>query len=78
MGKTSCGIFLDLNKAFDTVNHAILIKKLEYYGVRGIPNNWFSSYFSKRQQTVTVNNTTSNPATMSFVSAVNQVHSYPS
>ena len=58
-------IFLDFSKAFDTVNHAILIRKLGYYGIRGIASSWFSSYLNNRQQTVTVNNTTSAPATIS-------------
>ena len=40
------GIFIDFQKAFDTVNHNILIRKLDHYGIRGCVNNWFLSYLS--------------------------------
>ena len=51
-------IFLDFAKAFDTVNHDILIKKLEYYGIRGKPLNWLS-YLSNRKQAVKIGQTLS-------------------
>ena len=50
-GHFGCGIFMDLKKTFDTVNHSVLLKK-HYYGVRGIPLQSFDSYLAKRQQYV--------------------------
>ena len=44
------GIFLDLQKAFDTVNHDTLLYKLHNYGIRGVVYQWFKSYLSKRQE----------------------------
>ena len=43
--KSTVGVFIVLKKAFDTVDHNILVKKLEYYGIRGIANKWVCSYF---------------------------------
>ena len=50
----SCCILLDFAKAGDTVDHEILLRKLEYYGIRGTALNWFKSYICTRSQCVSI------------------------
>ena len=49
------GVFIDLSKAFDTVNHTILLKKLKYYGITGQCHKWFCSYLEERKQFIEIN-----------------------
>ena len=58
-GKYTGLIFIDLKKAFDTVNHDILLKKLEEYGISGLELDWFTSYLHERKQFCKVNSTSS-------------------
>jgi len=59
-GQVAVGVFVDLQKAFDTVDHKILCHKLNHYGIRGLANRWFSTYLSSRYQFVSVANSKSN------------------
>ena len=59
-GESVINVYLDLSKAFDTIDHAILLQTLEFYGIRGIPLKLFQSYLSYRKQYVQYNDILSN------------------
>ena len=65
-GNFACGVFIDLQKAFDTVNRNILLSKLNHYGIRGVVFNWFKSYLSDRTQYATINNERSEIQTITY------------
>ena len=52
-------VFVDLEKAFDTIDHYILLQKGERYGIRGVANEWFSSYLKNTAQFVSIGNVSS-------------------
>ena len=57
--KSTIGVFIDLKKAFDTIDHTLLLEKLRHYGVRGVANDWLSSYLENRLQYVSFGDTDS-------------------
>ena len=61
-----CDVFINLQKAFDTVDHKILLSKINHYGIKGIPYEWFKSYLTNRQQFTTVNNKQSELSSIEF------------
>ena len=64
--KYAIGVFVDFQKAFDTVDHNILLQKLERYGIRGNINNWFRSYLQDRNQFVSILGHDSNKRTLTY------------
>lgn len=63
--EVAAAVFCDFSKAFDCVDHGILLRKLDHYGIRGIPLNWFGSMLSERYQSVSVRGDTSQKARVS-------------
>ena len=62
----ACGAFINLQKAFDTVDHKFLLSKTNQYGIKDIPYEWFKSYLTNRQKLTTVNNKLSELSSIEF------------
>lgn len=65
-GEYSLGVFVDVAKAFDTVNHDLLLLKLDNMGIRGVALSWFRSYLSDRSQQVKCNGVLSTHRSIKF------------
>lgn len=63
-GSSMLAVYIDLSRAFDTLNHEILLQKLELYGIRGVALEWFRSYLTDRKQYIEYNNVTSDTHTV--------------
>ena len=75
--KYTVGVFIDLNKASDTVDHDILCNKLHFYGLRGVAQKWIQSYLENRKQSVSFNNSHSEIQNVSCgIPQVSQVFKY--
>ena len=59
-----CGVFINIQKAFDTVNHDVLLGKLQYYGIHGLGNNWLSSFLKNSKQYVSLHGVSSSIKTV--------------
>ena len=59
-------LLIDFSKAFDMVEHSVLLKKLEHYGIRGPAYKWMESYLKNRQQFVSINGTNSKPLNIKY------------
>ena len=70
-GMYTLAMFLDLSKAFDSLEHRVLLKKLECYGLRGKTNNWFASYLQNRKMRVKCNTTSTGNLEYSKYQTVN-------
>ena len=68
------GVFIDLQKAFDTVDHEILLTKLNHYGIRGAANDWFRSYLNNRKQFVRIEDADSITASVNMTETILVVH----
>lgn len=64
-GKLCSALFIDITKAFDMVDHKILLDKLWMAGVRGVPHKWFKSYLFEREQCVKIGNSCSGSGSIS-------------
>ena len=60
----AAGVFVDPRNAFDTVDHGMLLQKLQHYGVKDISKKWFSSYVTNRKQFVSIDNCNSSTKTI--------------
>ena len=65
-GQFPCGVFMDIEKSFDTIIHDTPLEKLNHYGIRGISNDWFRSHLSDRTQFVSINGFNSDYKTVKY------------